>query len=126
MTFLKKLGEVLAKGIAIWAGFSTAVKEQYPGSSTVVQVISKDLTDIATVVVEVETIGQTLGQPGTAKLAAAGPLVAQVILQSSLMANHKIADEVGFQKACQEIAGGMADLLNSLKDNVGDVTSSKT
>ncbi len=124
MTFLKKLGQILLQATEIVTGFSGLAQQFMPGSSGVMQVISKDLAAIAQIVAEVEAIGQAMNLAGPQKLSAASPLVAQIILQSSLLVNHKIADEVLFKKACSELAGGMADLLNSLKDNID--TTSKT
>lgn len=115
MSFLKKLGAVLLKATEIAAGIYPFVPQAQQGTY---QVVSKDLSEIANLVVEVEAVGQALGQPGAQKYAAAGPLVAQVILQSSVMAGKTIADPVMFQKGCAEIGGGMADILNALKPDV--------
>lgn len=114
MTFLQRVGQILMKGIEIWAGFAQTIQREFPGVSGPVQVITKDLTQIATIVTEVEAIGQIASTAGSDKLKAATPLVAQVIMQSALMEGRTVANPTLFTKSCEEIAGGMADLLNSL------------
>ncbi len=125
MPFLKKLGTVLVKATEIWFGFSGIAGALNPGAAGVIQKVDASLTQIAQIIIEVETIGQKLAIAGPQKLTAAAPLVAQVILQSSLLVGHKIHDEALFNKACGEIAGGFADLLNSLDEN-GVKTTDKT
>ncbi len=122
MTFLKKLGSILLQATEMWAGFAPVITQTLPGASGPIAVVSKDMAAIAQIVVEAEAMGQALAQPGTAKLAAAAPLVAQIVLQSSIMADRKIADPALFNKGCGELAGAMADILNSLHDNI-DTTS---
>jgi hypothetical protein len=43
----------------------------------------------------------------------AAPLIAQAILQSSLMAGHTLADPVLFKQGATKIADGLADVLNA-------------
>jgi hypothetical protein len=71
------------------------------------------------VITMVEAIGQaaSVPMPGAEKLKVATPLVAQIILSSSMLAQHKIGDEVLFRQGCTSIASGMADVLNSLHGN---------
>lgn len=121
MTFLKKVGSYIVKGLQIIAQFEGVVTATVPGSGTVIQVISKDLTDIGNIIIQIEAAGQALGLPGAQKLTAATPAVAQVLLQSALLANHKVANEALFQSGAQKIADGMVDVLNSLKDDVATV-----
>lgn len=118
MTFLKKLGSILLKVTEIAVGFSPIVQQLLPGSATTVATVSKDLAQIADIIVQAEAMGQALGQAGAQKLIAATPMVAQIILASSILANHKIANPGLFQQGCTSIASGMADVLNSLKDDV--------
>lgn len=118
MTFLQKLGSILAKGLQIVLGVAPILQAVYPQASGAIGTAENDLNAIAQIVVEVEAVGQTLSLPGTQKLTAAAPLVAQVIMQSSLLVGRKIANQALFNQAASEIAGGMADLLNSLHDNV--------
>jgi hypothetical protein len=44
------------------------------------------------------------------------PLIGQVVLQSSIMTGHRIADQGKFLAACKGIGGNVADLLKSLEE----------
>lgn len=112
MTFLKTLGQLILKGVQIWLGFAPIVSQQVGGG--VVQKVSRDLAEIARIVVDMEALGQQSGMPGTERAKAAGPLVAQIILDSTLLSGGKIAQPDLFAAACVTIAGGVADVLNSL------------
>ncbi len=122
MSFLSKLGSILLKFTEIATGIAPMAEAALPGQASAIQVVSKDLAEIAQIVVTVETVGQALTVPGAQKFIAAAPLVAQVVLQSSLLTGRTIADPVLFQKGCSELGGGMADILNSLKDHVDTVS----
>ena len=115
MTFLSKLGAILLKGVVIATGFAQVLQQQVPGvGGTVIQKISKDLVEIAQIIVSIEAVGQLKSIPGAEKAKAAGPLVAQVILQSTIMTGQKINDTALFNQGCVNIAGGVADVLNAL------------
>lgn len=120
MSWLKKVGMILLRTTEIVTGLGPVVSALIPGKKddAIIQVVSQDLAQIASIIAQVEVIGQALGLPGDKKLIAASAPVAQIILQSSVMVHHKIADPVLFQKGCASIASGMADVLNSLKDDV--------
>lgn len=126
MTFLKKLGSVLAQGIALATGMWPLVSRFF-GSNTAAAntatTVVNDLTQVGQIVVQAEAMFQGAGT-GPSKLAAAAPLVANVIKTSELVSGHKISDEAGFTKACQEITSAVADLLNSL-DSSAIQTSGK-
>lgn len=113
-TFLSKLGKGLAEGLAIAAGVGPLIAP-FLGSKAGADVTTgvNDLTAIGQVVTTAEALIQGTGT-GAQKLAAASPLVAQIISTSELVAGKKIQNEALFTKACQEITGGVADLLNSL------------
>jgi hypothetical protein len=49
---------------------------------------------------------------------AAGAQVAQIILKPALVSNRKIENKELFKTGNEKIAGGMADVMNSLKDDV--------
>lgn len=112
MTFLKTLGQLILKGVQVWLGFAPLVSQQVGGG--VVQKVSKDLAEIAQIVVDMEALGQTSGMPGPDRAKAAGPLVAQIILNSTLLTGGKIEKPDLFASGCVTIAGGVADVLNSL------------
>lgn len=124
MNFLKKFGAAVLKGLAIVSGVAPLVEQSLPSSiAAKMNVGISDLTQLAGIITTVESVGQSLSLPGPQKLTAAAPLVAQAVLQSTFMLNKTIADQAGFTKACGEIAGGIADLLNSLHDNSVQVQS---
>lgn len=122
MTLLAKIGSILLRATEIISGFGPLVSAVVPNSSGVVTAVESELSQISGVITSVEAIGQTLQIPGPQKLTAAAPLVAQVILQSSLLAHHKIANEVLFKQGATKIADGMADVLNSLHDTVETIS----
>lgn len=126
VTFLKKLGQYLAKGLPIAAEafpmLAPFVNLALPASAQPVAqaVESKAESEISLMsqaVVSAETMANALGSTtvtGAQKAAAAGTGVLQVLLASEAMAGKKIADPVGAQKAAAEIAGGLADFWNSV------------
>lgn len=118
MKFLTKLGSILLKATQIVTGIAPFIPSAQQGAYTI---ISRDLEQVSQIIAQVEVFGQVLGTPGPDKLKAATPAVAQIILQSSLLANHKIADPVLFKAGCTKIADGMADVMNSLHDNIDTV-----
>lgn len=115
MTFLKKLGQILAKAVAIAVGIGPVVLP-FLGSgkaSTAVTTGVNDLVQISGIVTTVEAVLQTPGS-GAAKLAAAVPLVKGIIQSSELVVGKKIANEALFEQACTEYTQATVDLLNSL------------
>lgn len=119
MTFLKKLGSILAQGIAVATGVWPLVSGLF-GSNTKAQNVGtqviNDLTSIGQVVVQTEAILQTPGS-GAAKLAAAAPLVANIVKTSELVAGHQIANEALFIQGCTDLTSAVAEILNSLSSN---------
>lgn len=122
MKFLTKLGAIILRGVEIVSGFAPMVAQSLPGSAGTVQIVSKDLSEVAAIIQDVEVMGQALNQAGPDKLKAAAPLVAQIILQSAILANHQIENAGLFNQGCTEIASGMADILNSLKADIQTVS----
>lgn len=122
MTFLSKLGGILAKGLAIATGlepliggfFGSGPEGQKAAAATSSAI--NDLSQIAQTVTMVEAVIQTPGS-GAAKLSAATPLVANIIKTSEIVSGKKIVNEALFVQGCQEIASAMADVLNSLDPN---------
>lgn len=114
MTFLSKLGGIIATVAGLFAGFGGVIQKQWPGSSGIIETVSKDIAEVGNIVAEVEAFGQLKGLSGADKAKMAGPLVAQVLLSGSLLSGKKIADPIAFQAACVTIAGGVADVLNSV------------
>ena len=116
MTFLKKLGSILAQGIALATGvwplvsglFGSNIKTQQLGTTVI-----NDLTSIGQIVVQAEAIIQTPGS-GAQKLQAATPLVANIVKTSELVAGHKIQNETLFIQGCTDLTHAIAEILNSL------------
>ena len=114
--WLKKAGKVALQGIALAAGNAPAIKLITPDNvDRIVDATVGELTQIAGIIVTVEAAGQAWNQPGAEKLRVAGPLVAQAVARSSLLVGKEIGDKAKYDAACATIAGGVADLLNSLK-----------
>lgn len=117
MTFLKKLGQVLLKIVAIGAGIGP-ILTPFLGSGKVAAdeaTAVNDLTAIGSTVVQIETAFAAVpGSTGAQKLQAATPLVGNIIKTSELVVGKKIANEALFTKACTEYTQATVDLLNSL------------
>ncbi len=124
MSFLKKVGQILAVGLEVITGFSPAIKALVPNAGGTVDLVTNDLQALSNIIITVEGIGTAAGLTGAQKLAASLPMIEQAILGSAALVNHKINDEALFKKAVAEYAQATADLLNSLHDNVE--TTSKT
>jgi hypothetical protein len=118
MTLLSKIGSILLKATQIVTGIAPFIPAAQQG---VYQVISRDLEQISNIIIQAELFGQALELKGAAKLTAATPAVAQIILQSSILAHHKISNQELFKQGCTKITDGMADVMNSLNDSVGVV-----
>jgi hypothetical protein len=119
VTFLKKLGSILAQGIAVATGvwplvsglFGSSTKAQQTGTTVI-----NDLTSIGQVVVQTEALIQTPGS-GATKLQAAAPLVANIVKTSELVSGHQIANEALFIQGCTDLTNAVAEILNSLSAN---------
>ena len=120
MKLLKKIGLIVLKATEIVTGFGPGLAAIIPGDKDdrIIQTASADLSQVAGIITQVEVFGAALGIAGPDKLRAAAPAVAQVILRSTVLAGRKIHDTVLFQAGCTQVAAGMADILNSLKDDV--------
>lgn len=115
MTFLKTLGRYIVEGLQILAGIQPVFASNNQANiGTVITKVESDLQQLVGIITTVEAVGTSLGLAGTDKVRAAGPLVAQLILQSSMMVGKSVANGPAFAAAAQTIAGGVADLLNSL------------
>lgn len=120
--WLKKVGSIIGKAGLIAGQVAGVIPQiqrvyQLPAQTgSVVNTVQNDLEQIGAIIVTIEAVGQALNLAGPDKLKAAAPLVAQAILQSSLLVGHKIQDEAKFQQGCAKLADGMVDILNSLDD----------
>lgn len=120
ISFLKKLGQMIVSTAGIAAGVGPIILP-FLGSSEsakVAGVAVNDLTAVASTIVQVEAVFATIpGSTGAQKLAAAIPLVGNIIRTSELVAGKKVADEALFTKAIEEYAQATVDLLNSLHED---------
>lgn len=118
MTFLAKLGSIIKTGLSFVPAFLPLIAGLAPSRAAQVESVADDLTKISGIVAAIEVVGQamTAPAPGAEKLKMAAPLVAQVILQSDVLVGRKIKNPELFQQGCANIAGGMADVMNSLDD----------
>lgn len=119
MSFLKKIGQVLAAGLQL-VGVVFPVLQPFLGSgstATKVATAVNDFTAIGTQVIAVETALQ--GKTGAEKLAAAIPLVGSIVRTSELVAGHQVANEAEFSAGIADLANAVVRIMNSLKsDNI--------
>lgn len=121
MSFLKKVGQVLATAVGVLTGIGPIFAAAIPGSrdDRVVTKVVDTLAQISGVVVQVEAFSTALTDKsisGADKLRAAAPLVEKVIRSSELIVGREIADEKRFSAAVTALTSAWVDILNSLKD----------
>lgn len=115
MTFLKKLGTILANVAGIAVGIGPII-QPFLGNGKASQIEAtavNDLTQISQIVTMVEAVVQTPGS-GATKLAAATPLVLQILKSSQAFVGKKIADEPLAEKGAQEIVQGVVDFMQAI------------
>lgn len=117
MKFLSKLSLIFAKGLQLVGLFQPAIQQINPQAGQAVQIVSQDLTQVFGAVVDAERIGEALKLPGPQKLQAAIPLIGDIILKSSALANHKVKNQELFDQGLAKVADGSADIVNSLDDS---------
>jgi hypothetical protein len=118
MNFLKKVGQIIA---AVTGKIATAaplvgqlVTSFDPAAAPYINVFEGAVGAVISVEGAVAAIANS-NISGADKARAAGALVGQIIQLSPFMKGKDIADGEKFKNACATIAGGIADLLNSLK-----------
>ena len=116
MSFLKKLGQVVAQVGALALGIGPLVSPLFGSKGDQVggqiQTISNDLTLIAQVVVQIETALQ--GQAGADKRKAAIALIGPIIKTSQIVSGKKIADAALLETGIGQITDGVVAVLNSI------------
>jgi hypothetical protein len=117
LSFLKKLGNIIATVAGIFAGFAPILEKTVPATGQVLQVVNKDLAAVADAVTTAEALGQMSGMDGAAKAKYVAPIVAQIILSGSIVAGKKIANQALFLQGCGNLGGAVADILNSLHED---------
>jgi hypothetical protein len=113
MKFLKVLGTILSRGLGIFLGIEPLLTPFIGSANGTPAKVINDLTSVGQIVVQAEALIQGEGL-GATKLAAATPLVANVVRTSELVSGRKIENEAEFIAACQKITSGVADVINSL------------
>ena len=111
------MGQILAKAGAVALGVYPLVQPML-GSGKAAQVtgtVVNDLTQIAGLAGMIEIAMQ--GKTGADKMAALLPLARNVIATSELVSGKKVAHPELLEKAAQEIAQGVVDILNSLHED---------
>ena len=117
MSFLKKLGLVLASVASTALGIGPIVAPLLGGGNKatgVVGAVTNDLTSIGSVIAQVETIFAGQDGVGPQKLSAAVALVGPIIRTSQLVSGKKIADEAKLKSGIAGVTQGIVDVLNSL------------
>jgi hypothetical protein len=114
-SFLKKLGSFLASAVAIAAGVGPLIQPFLGGGkvATIETTAVNDLTQISQIVVMVEAVQQAPGS-GAAKLAAATPLVLQILKTSQAFSGKKIADEALAEKGAADVVTGLVEFMNAI------------
>jgi hypothetical protein len=119
MTFLKKLGQILAQVGQFAIGIEPLIDRMLPNGGGIVRTVSQDLTEMANVVVNIETLANVMGTPGPDRLKQVAALLGPIVLQSAVVAKHDIGNPALFQQSLTGYAQATVDLLNSLKaDNI--------
>jgi len=113
MTFLKKLGQILAKAAAVALGIGPIIQPFLGAGSKVEAAAVNDLTQIAQIVTEVEAVVQAPGS-GAAKLAAATPLVLQILKTSQAFSGKKVANETLAESGATQIVNGIVAFMNAI------------
>lgn len=113
MTFLKKLGAILANVAGIAVGIGPIIKPFLGSAASAVDTGVNDLTQISQIVTMVEAVVQTPGS-GAAKLAAATPLVLQIMKTSQAFSGKKIANEALAEKGAADVVTGIVEFMNAI------------
>ena len=118
MSFLKKLGMVVAQVSALALGIGPLVSPLFGSKGDKVggdiATVANDLTLIAQVVVQIETALQ--GQTGADKRRAAIALIGPIIKTSQIVSGKKIADAALLETGIGQITDGVVAVLNSIHE----------
>jgi hypothetical protein len=122
MSFLKKLGQVIATVGATALGVGPLVTPLFGSKGGKVEGLMapavNDLTAIGSLIIQIETALQ--GQDGADKFRAAVALVGPLIKTSQLVSGKKVSDPDMLKKGIDGVTQGVVDVLNSLHpDSVG-------
>lgn len=116
MSFLKKLGQVVAQVGALALGIGPLVSPMFGSKGDKIggdiATVANDLTLIAQVVVQIETALQ--GKTGEEKRLAAVRLIGPIIKTSQIVSGKKIADAALLETGIGQITDGVVAVLNSI------------
>lgn len=118
MSFLKKLGMVVAQVGALALGIGPLVSPMFGSKGDKVgadiATVANDFTLIAQVVVQIETALQ--GQTGADKRKAAIALITPIIKTSQIVSGKRIADAALLEAGIGQITDGVVAVLNSIHE----------
>lgn len=120
MKLLSKIAKIATKVTATFLGLEDVIRGFVPDDKEGhLKPIKDTMLEVRDSIIAVELMaaGLATAPTGEEKLRMAGPLVRDVILRSALVANKDIDDKDLFGAGVEKISSGMADVLNSLKDN---------
>jgi hypothetical protein len=117
LTFLKKAGQDIVQIAGIALGFVPLAQAASPNNAGLIGKVASELDQLKSLIIQVEAFGAALpaGMDGATKLKVATPMVAQLVLRSDMMLGHEIQDQALFTNGAEQIASGVANVLNSLK-----------
>ena len=119
MSFLKKLGQVIAQVGALALGIGPLVSPLFGSKGDKIggqiETVANDLTLIAQVVVQIETALQ--GKTGAEKREAAIRLIGPIIRTSQIVSGKKIADAALLETGIGQITDGVVAVLNSIHED---------
>lgn len=110
---LSKIGQIIrqADGAADQAG--PWLERFFPKQAATIRQVDDGLEKAAEIVIKAEAVGQVIGSTGPEKAEKAGAAVAELLLDR-LIAGRKIQQPELFRAGAEKIAGGLADVLNSV------------
>ena len=120
-SFLKKAGQIIANIAAVEAGLAPVFKQAIPAAAPTIDKL--DL--IVHQIIGVEgafAAAFPSQQTGPQKVVAAASLIGPILSSVDAITGKPIQNEAAYVKAVQVIAGGVADLLNSLGDKPSTAT----
>ena len=121
VSFLKKAGQIIANIAAVEAGLAPVFKQAIPAAAPTIDKL--DL--IVHQIIGVEgafAAAFPSQQTGPQKVVAAASLIGPILSSVDAITGKPIQNEAAYVKAVQVIAGGVADLLNSLGDKPSTAT----
>lgn len=119
MSFLKKLGQVVAQVGALALGIGPLVSPLFGSKGDQIggqiQTVSNDLTLIGQVIVQIETALQ--GQTGADKRKAAIALIGPIVRTSQIVSGKKVANAALLEQGVGMITDGVVAVLNSIHED---------